>query len=267
MKAGEKMAQYTELQNTREIYEYLKADIPVFYYDTIDSTNTQAKRFYEKHKNDNIDTPTLFVANHQSAGKGRLGRTFYSPSHTGLYMSLMLKSNGDFEDIVCMTTATAVCVTDALDSLCDINPKIKWVNDIYVGNKKVCGILCEAVTNPDTQKIDAIIIGIGVNIETDDFPEELKDIATSVGQAINRNELCAKITDNIIDMCSTIGDRKFIEKYKSRSLVLNREITYFENGVEKSATAIDIDSNGGLVIQTESGVKTLSTGEISVRLK
>lgn len=267
LKVGEKMAQYTDIENVREIYEYLKADIPVFYYDTIDSTNNEAKRFYEKHKNDGVDTPTLFVADHQSAGKGRLGRTFYSPSSTGLYMSLMIKADSLAENTVCMTTAVAVCVTDALKALCDIDPKIKWVNDIYVENKKVCGILCEALTNPDTQKIDSIIIGIGVNIETKDFPKELSDIATSVGQALNRNELCAKITDNIIDMMKTIEDRKFIEKYKSRSLVLNKEITYFENGIEKSATAIDIDNNGGLVIKTESGVKTLSTGEISVRVK
>ncbi len=267
LKVGEKMAQYTDIENVREIYEYLKADIPVFYYDTIDSTNNEAKRFYEKHKNDGVDTPTLFVADHQSAGKGRLGRTFYSPSSTGLYMSLMIKADSLAENTVCMTTAVAVCVTDALKTLCDIDPKIKWVNDIYVENKKVCGILCEALTNPDTQKIDSIIIGIGVNIETKDFPKELSDIATSVGQALNRNELCAKITDNIIDMMKTIEDRKFIEKYKSRSLVLNKEITYFENGIEKSATAIDIDNNGGLVIKTESGVKTLSTGEISVRVK
>ncbi len=267
LKAGEKMAQYTELENAREILKYLKADIPVFYYDTIDSTNTQAKRFYEKHKHDSIDTPTLFVADHQSKGKGRLGRSFYSPSRTGLYMSLMIKADNINENIVCLTTAVSVCVTDALTQLCDIDPKIKWVNDIYVNDKKICGILCEALTNPDSQKIDAIIIGIGVNIDTKDFPKELSDIATSVGQAVNRNELCAKITDNIIDMCKTIDDRKFIEKYKARSLVLNREITYFENGLTKSATAIDIDNNGGLIIQSKNGIKTLSTGEITVRLK
>lgn len=267
LKAGEKMAQYTDNQNVQKIFEYLKADIPVFYYDTIDSTNTEAKRFYEKHKNDGIDTPTLFVANHQSNGKGRLGRTFYSPENTGLYMSLMIKADNIVENIVCLTTAVSVCVTDALNSLCDINPKIKWVNDIYVNDKKVCGILCEALTDPDTQKIDAIIIGIGVNIKTKDFPKELSDIATSVGQAVSRNELCAKITDNIIDMINTIDDRKFIEKYKDRSLVLGKEITYFENGIAESATAIDIDNNGGLIIQTENGIKALSTGEISVRLK
>ncbi len=261
------MAQYTDIQNAREIFEYLKADIPVFYYDTIDSTNNEAKRFYEKHKIDGIDTPTLFVADHQSKGKGRLGRSFYSPSHTGLYMSLMIKADSGVENAVCLTTATAVCVTDALEKLCDIKPKIKWVNDIYVDDKKVCGILCEALTNPDTQKIDAVIIGIGINIETKDFPKEIQNIATSVGQAINRNELCAKITDNIINMTKTIEDRKFIETYKQHSLVLGKEITYIENGVEKSAIATDIDINGGLIIQTESREKVLSTGEISVRLK
>ncbi len=250
--------------SAENLKSYLKNDIETQCYDTIDSTNTEAKRIAE-HRT--TSTPLLVVANHQSAGRGRLGRAFYSPNDTGLYMSLLVKPSENTNDIVCMTTATAVCVTRALESLCDIKPQIKWVNDIYLGGKKVCGILCEAVTNEKTSKIDYVVIGIGINVSTTDFPTEISNIATSIGQEINRNELCAKITDNLIDMMSTIADRSFIDEYKAHSLVLQKEITYTQNGETKTATAIDIDNNGGLVIKTAGGVETLSTGEISVRVK
>lgn len=259
------MERFTDIENVREIFKYLKNNIPVYYYDTINSTNARAKLFCESHKDTNINA--LFVANHQSEGRGRLGRSFYSPSDTGLYMSLLTKPPKDTSDMVCLTTAAAVCVTQALEELCDIKPQIKWVNDIYLGSKKVCGILCEAVTSDKTNAIDYVIIGIGVNISTTDFPTEISGIATSIGQDINRNELCAKITDNLIDMKNTIANRSFIDEYKAHSLVLGKEITYTQNGETKSATAIDIDNNGGLVIKTESGIDTLSTGEISVRVK
>ena len=246
-----------------KIKNHLSNNVDIRFFDSIDSTNNEAKRKSDKLS----DTPVLFVANHQHSGRGRLGRTFYSPKDTGLYMSLMLKQSDGFENIVCMTTAAAVCVCDAIRKLCDLNPKIKWVNDIYIENKKVCGILCEAITNPDTTEIDGIIIGIGINISTTDFPEELCDTATSLRKDIDKSRLCAVVTDNLIDMQKTISDKSFIDKYKTYSMVLQKEITYTENGITKEATAIDIDKDGSLVIKTIDGIKKLSTGEITVRVK
>ena len=259
--------QQIHLENAKEILKHLKSDVSIIPFETTDSTNTQAKLYCGQFKDEGINSPVLFVAEHQNGGKGRLGRTFFSPADSGLYMSLLIKADEIENDIVCVTTATAVCVADAIKKLCSITPKIKWVNDIYIENKKVCGILCEAVTNPDTMKIEYLIIGIGVNIGISKFPDELKDIATSLSAKTNKNKLCAYITDNIIDELSHISDRNFITKYKELSLVLGKQITYTENDETKEATAVDIDENGGLVIQTESGTKTLSTGEISVRLK
>lgn len=249
---------------TREnILSNLNNDIDVRFFDTIDSTNNEAKR---QSKFSTI-TPVLFVAKHQSAGRGRLGRSFYSPDNTGIYMSLSLKIDSEFSNIVSITTATAVCVSKALEDLCSIQPQIKWVNDIYLHDKKICGILCEAITNEQTYNIEGIVIGIGINVSTTDFPDELKNIASSIGQDINKSQLCAKITDNIIDMYKNIEDKSYIKEYKSRCMVLGREITYTENGITKTATAIDIDENGGLIIETENDRKTLSTGEITVRVK
>lgn len=268
LKVGDKMStNSSNVQNfsnlcAQKIKTNMTNAIDVRFFDTIDSTNNEAKR----NSHMLTDTPMLFVANHQHSGRGRLGRTFYSPKDTGLYMSLMFRQNDIPENIVCMTTATAVCVCDAINKLCNLNPRIKWVNDIYIENKKVCGILCEAVTNPVTSEIDAIIIGVGVNISTCDFPDELSDIATSLNKDIDKSALCALISDNIITMHKDIANRAFIEKYKAYSLVLNKEITYTQNGITKTATAVDIDSNGGLVIKTAEGFDTLSTGEITVRI-
>lgn len=262
-KHSDKNTQKNYTLSAMNIKSHLKNDVTIHYYDTIDSTNKQAK----EHSSLDSPTPALFVANHQTNGRGRLSRSFYSPADTGLYMSLLLKATSDTSDVVCMTTATAVCVVNALKEICSVPPKIKWVNDIYLGNKKVCGILCEAVTDPKTSSIQCIVIGIGINVSTTDFPDDLSDVATSIGQAIDKNLLCAKITDNVIEMQKQIADRRFIDEYKKLSLVLNKEITYTENNVTKTATAIDVDKNGGLVIKTNDGVKTLSTGEITVRLK
>lgn len=257
----------TYLKDAQEVLNHLKSEVSIIPFETTDSTNTQAKLYCGQFKNDGITSPVLFIANHQNGGKGRLGRSFYSPADSGLYMSLLINAEEIENDIICLTTATAVCVANAIKSLCNINPQIKWVNDIYIENKKVCGILCEAVTNPDTMKIEYIIIGIGVNVSTTHFPNEIKDIATSLPVKVNKNKLCACITDNIIEELSHISDRSFVEKYKELCMVLGKEITYFENDEKKQATAIDINQNGGLVIKTESGEKTLSTGEISIRIK
>jgi len=182
-------------------------------------------------------------------------------------MSLLLDVADNSEDIICITTATCVCVINALKELYNVAPQIKWVNDIYLCNKKLCGILCEAITNENTHKVEKVIIGIGINISTKDFPDDIKDIATSLGFAHNREELCAKIADNIIAITKELKTRDFINEYKKHSMVLGCDINYTENGVTKVATAIDIDRNGGLVIKTENGLKTLSSGEISVRIK
>lgn len=248
--------------NKQNILQKLNNKVEVRYFHTIDSTNNEAKRCYC----DLQDSPILFVSDHQTNGRGRLGRSFYSPKNTGLYMSVLL-SAPKTEDIVCITTAASVAVTKAIEKLTPLSPMIKWVNDIYVKGKKVCGILCEAVTNPISSKISAVIIGIGININTNDFPQDIKDTAGALSVNIDSSELCALITDNIIDIFQNLEQREFIAEYREHSLVIGKEITYTQNNKTETATAIDIDRNGGLIITTENGTETLSTGEISIRLR
>lgn len=232
--------------------------VEVFVFDEIDSTNSEAKR----RAADGASLPMLILAEGQSAGRGRLGRSFYSPEGTGLYMSLAYKVKGEMADAVTITSAAAVAVSLSLEEACNIDCGIKWVNDIYARDRKVCGILAEAVSCGNES---VIVVGVGINCTTDIFPEDIRDRAGSVGK-VDRSLLAADIAKRILSYAENIADRGWHGEYKKRSMVLGREISYTEGEVTKKATAIDVDQNGGLVIQENGETKTLFTGEITVRL-
>lgn len=232
-------------------------DVEVF--DVIDSTNLEAKR----RALANFDKPLLLVTEEQTAGKGRMGRQFYSPKTTGLYMSYLYQPTASFSDSVTVTAAAAVAVSRAISKLTDLKPLIKWVNDIYIDGKKVCGILTEAVTG---QK-NAIIVGIGVNITTEQFPEDIVSIADSLKRKLDRNRLAAEIVKELQTLIKELPDRTFIEEYRERSCVLGREVTFIKDGISKVGKAIDIDRDGGLVVETKAGKITLNTGEITLRVR
>ena len=235
--------------------------IPIHRYESIDSTNLSAKNFARE----GTSLPFLVTADSQTAGRGRLGRSFYSPAETGIYMSLAIGPFPTPADAVFITTATAVAVSDAIISLTGKSPGIKWVNDIYLGGKKICGILAESQKIPDGY---AVIVGIGLNMTTSHFPEDISAIAGALETDIPKEQMIAGITENLLEICSTPSDASIIERYKSRSIVLGKEITYSLNDKIKTGVATDIDRFGGLVVRTENGdITTLSSGEISVRVK
>ena len=237
----------------------------VFVFDELSSTNDEAKRRILSG-----DTgKQLIIASRQTKGRGRMNRSFYSPADSGLYMSLVPECGLSFENAVFATTAAAVAVVRAVDSLTPLRPRIKWVNDIYLDGKKICGILAEAVASPDTGGLAGIVIGIGVNLTTAEFPAELDGIAASLGDfAPDRNELCAAICNELLSILAALPDRTFLDLYRERSLVLGRDLRYTEGGVTHDAQAVGIDETGGLIIRTVDGsTKTLASGEISLRLK
>ncbi len=244
-------------QIIRNLLNGAQCDVEVF--DIIDSTNLEAKR----RALAGFDSPMLLVAEEQTAGKGRMGRQFYSPKSTGLYMSYLYQPTTAFSDSVTVTAAAAVAVTRAINKLTDLKPLIKWVNDIYIDGKKVCGILTEAVTGSKT----AIIVGIGINIMTEHFPDEIASTADSLKRKIDRNRLAAEIVKQLQILIAELPDRTFIEEYRQKSCVLGREITFIKNGIAQNGTACDIDRDGGLIVKTIDGTVTLNTGEISLRLK
>ena len=173
--------------------------IDIYTYKKVTSTNDIAKKLAlngAKHG-------TIVISEEQTNGKGRLGRSFYSPANTGIYMSIILKLSLTTMDSVLITTSSAVAICDAIEKLTGINCQIKWINDIYLNGKKIAGILAETSTNFESKTIDYLILGIGLNFTQpkNDFPEELRKIASSLfehnNSTINRNLLCAEIANNI----------------------------------------------------------------------
>lgn len=239
----------------------------LYVYDSIDSTNDEGKR----RAIAGSVNGTLIVANEQTAGKGRRGRAFFSPSDTGVYLSILLKLGLDFSQSVFITTAVSVAVCRAIEKVCKIQCEIKWVNDVYVQGKKVCGILTEAVSDFETGTIDSIIVGIGVNVKTNDFPEDIKQRAASLLKQDYktgiRNELVAEIYQQVMNVCADLQEKTFMKEYKERSIVIGKNIRYTSNNEWKNAVVLDIDEAGGLVIQSEAeGRKTLNSGEITIRV-
>lgn len=259
---GYKLKDDGDILNETVIGARLCHDIEVKFYDETDSTNNQAKRLI----NDGVNGNLLVCAGRQSAGRGRQGKTFYSPEGTGIYMSLVVHPDSSLQNAVTATTAAAVAVCRAIEALTEIKPEIKWVNDVYVNGRKICGILTEAVTDFESGIVSSVIIGIGVNITTSDFPSDVEN-AGALGKAVSRSALIAKIADELMEI--VLGDYKiFIDYYRKHSMIIGREIIFYENNVAKSATAIEIDETGGLVIKTENGeIRTLKSGEITIRRK
>ena len=233
--------------------------VETVYYKSIDSTNTQAKRLLKEGKK----PPFLVVAGQQTAGRGRQGKSFFSPDKTGIYMSLVIEEDKN-TDFVKMTAAAAVSVCMAIEALTDKKPEIKWVNDIFLGEKKICGILCESVIDGNSSV--PVIIGIGLNVTTSQFPDGLEN-AGSLSAAVSHSALTGEITKNLLRL-SKSDISAFIDYYRSRSMLIGKEIVFFENGKECEALAVGVDENCALTVKTKSGeIKKLNSGEITVRQK
>lgn len=257
---GYKLLDNNNLISAEEIKSKLKYDIDVVYYPTIDSTNNQCKRFLA----DGRQGVFLVTADEQTAGRGRQGKSFYSPAMTGVYFSLVIRPETSLQNAVTATTAASVAVCKAIETLTPLKPKIKWVNDVYLNGKKVCGILTEAITNFEDAIVESVVIGIGINISTIDFPDEAGN-AGSLDFKISRSALIAEIVNNLMQIA--LGDYKtFIDYYRSHSLVIGKRINFIENGRITQATAVAIDETGGLEVELDGGDKrVLRSGEISIR--
>ena len=230
--------------------------------DETDSTSSEARRYALTGGT----APALFIADSQSGGRGRVGRSFYSPSGTGIYMSLLLPMADSLADTLLMTSASAVAVRRAILRITGADVGIKWVNDLYLGDKKVCGILCELLSEKKM-----MIVGVGINLYPSSFPEEISATAGSLlasgGDDDLRHALAAGVAEELLAISTELSDGRFMEEYKAHSTILGRELTYTENGVSRKGTAIDVDSRGRLYVLAPDGqTNILSSGEISVRL-
>ena len=237
-------------------------------YKSLESTNKTAKEMAVA----GAEHGTVIISDCQTMGRGRYSRNFFSPSGGGLYMSIVLRPEVlHFENPTSVTAFAAVSVCEAIESISKKAPKIKWVNDILIDGKKVCGILTEAVTDFESGGLEWIVLGIGINvhIRAEDFPDELQPIATSIHPDERmpgvRNKLSAEIINRILGFETSPSETEIFEKYKKRLMMLGKEITVYQNQMEYMATAIDVDSVGHLIVKNSNGeTMTLSAGEIRI---
>ncbi len=211
------------------------------------------------------------IANEQTAGRGRLGRNFYSPAGTGLYMSILLRpKNYIVSGAVNLTTIAAVAVCEAIEAVLQEKTGIKWVNDIYVRGKKVCGILTEAALSMESGMLEYAVLGIGVNIYApqNGFPPELENIAGSIFEAPQndvKNRLAAEFLNSFMSYYTAKENPDYVSKYRSRSLVIGREVTVNSANQYRSATVMGIDDNCRLLVKYSDGKEeSLSSGEVSI---
>ena len=250
-------------------YPYVEKNIHA--YKILESTNKTAKqKVFEGAPNG-----TVILAEEQTHGRGRLGRSFFSPAGKGLYMSFVIRPDFDTSKSLLVTAAASVAVCRAIKKVCRMETHIKWVNDILFEGRKICGILTEAITNFESGQIDAVIIGIGVNcsMNNEDMPEEIRDTAGSLSGVVSRNRLAAEIINeltNILDNFTEGPYPEYMDEYRRRSIVLRKNIKVYKNITSDeflNAKAVDISDDGGLLVIYDDGRKdTLTTGEISIRL-
>ena len=240
----------------------LQPDFPwdIRYVESVDSTNTALR-----------DAPhgTVLIAGHQTGGRGRMGRSFHSPAGKGLYLSVLLRPRCKAAELMHLTCAAAVAAARAVPIACGI----KWTNDLVVGSKKLGGILTELSLNPDGT-VKWAIIGIGINRahSLEDFPEELRSMATSIAlETANPPtgpQLAASVILSLKQMWDSLlsGKEEMLREYRSRCVTLGKEISLVRGEEIRHGTALDVDGEGALLVRFPDGhVEPVSSGEVSIR--
>lgn len=241
---------------------------PIHIFDSLESTNTYAKQLAQEH----APHGTVVLAKQQTSGRGRLGRSFFSPRN-GIYLSVIIKPATDLSSYVLITSAAAVAAAESIHDICGVDTGIKWVNDVYADGRKICGILVEGVTNSKSNRVESLVVGIGVNTCLEGFPEELMSTAGAIEGDYSRSALAASIITRVLDFSASIEDRDFMDAYRKRSLVIGKTVTVYrrfadsEGDYGRPARVTGIDENGGLCVLYPDGTReTLTSGEISIRL-
>ncbi|MBQ8280821.1 MAG: biotin--[Lachnospiraceae bacterium] len=238
----------------------------------VDSTNTALKAM----AGDYPDKDVLLVAKTQTGGRGRMGRSFSSPEG-GIYMSLLLHPDIPASESLFLTTAMAVAVSKAVEGVCGRETSIKWVNDVFMDGKKICGILTEAKINSESLKPDYTVVGVGINVEEPEngFESELKDIAGAIypyGNAPSgiKDALMTEVIKIFYMYYEQMAEKAYFEEYKKRSCLIGKEVRVVDNvlnpGQTENAVVLDINEKCHLIVKYQDGtVKALSSGDVSIR--
>ena len=227
------------------------------------STNVDAKIIAERGET------AVVIAKTQTGGKGRLNRKFYSLTG-GAYLSVIVKPNLPIADGVKITTYTAVAVANVIEKLTGLKVDIKWVNDLYVNGKKICGILTEASCDFEQNKLKYAVVGIGVNLDAETFPLEIENIATSVYKEgkikVDKNQFIAEILNAYSNLEGEIKSGNYLQEYKRRCFILGKKVTVYQNDYSYLATALDVTESGALKVDKNGEIITVSSGEVSIKL-
>lgn len=241
----------------------LKEKLSISVVPCVGSTNSELKAFGESGGADG----TVLIALEQTVGRGRLGRSFYSPKDTGLYLSILLRPEFSAEDSLYMTVCAAVSAAEAIEKAADVKAGIKWVNDIYVEGKKVCGILTEASLNFESGQLNYAVLGIGINLITRTFPNELKDIAASVsdGEKDLRAFIAAEFLNSFFSYYKELKNLSFLPEYRRRSILTGKEISFTRGNEVFKGKVIEIDDKVRLLVELKNGeIKAFSSGEVTL---
>jgi len=257
----------------KDILRYIRESCPwqdsLAYFESIDSTNTRAKELGFQ----GAPHGTVLIADHQTGGRGRRGRSFHSPAGSGIYMSVILRPDCTARELMHLTCAAAVAMCDAVESCTGIRPGIKWTNDLVVGSRKIAGILTELGFAP-TGKVDYVVVGVGINCcqHESDFPEDIRSMAGSLssvtGQTIDRTKVAAAMIDALYRMDQTLltGKSAMIDRYRADCITLGKEISLVRGDEIRYGTALDIDEAGALLVRFVDGHNEyVNSGEVSVR--
>ena len=255
-----------------KILSHLPTECPwrdtLYWYPVTDSTNTRAKQLAKE----GAPEGTVLIAGNQTAGRGRMGRTFQSPDGQGVYLSVILRPDCLPAELMHLTCAAGAAMVQAVEAACAITPQIKWINDLVVGQKKLGGILTEMSLADG--KVDYAVVGIGINClqRAGDFPAEIADMATSLsivcGKTVPPERLAAAMVEALWQMAGTLLTEKtqWMSRYKANCLTLGKEIQVIRGDTVLFGKALDMDENGGLLVQyTDGTTQVVASGEVSVR--
>ena len=238
--------------------------------ETVDSTNSEAKRRAAGGAPDGL----AVLAEGQTGGRGRRGRSFLSPAGKGLYLSVLLRPRCALEQVPALTAWTAAAVCGAVEGLCGLRPGIKWPNDVILEGRKLCGILTELELEADTGELGYVVVGLGLNVSQTkaDFGPEVAPLAISLAQALGRAprraEVAAAVLDALDGMYAAFPEQRedWLARYRARCLTVGRPVRLLRPGGEEEAHAEGIDDDFALVVRHPDGRReTVSSGEVSVR--
>ncbi len=247
---------------------FVDESFPIYVLEETVSTNTLAIEYAKQCPDVKY---AVFIADCQSGGRGRLGRAFVSREGVGLYFSLLIRRRQRSTDALRLTTYTAVALSRVIERLTSLKAKIKWVNDIYIGEKKLAGILTEGRLCEDgTADMEYVIVGIGVNVKRQDMSaidQPATDIESECNICLRRDALAGELLREMLGGLEKNDEEKHLEEYRSRSLLDNRRVRIIKAGCEREATVVGIHSDFSLHLLYDDGSEEyLNTGEVSTKL-